>query len=291
MISAGARRLLHLPGILILGWWLADLSHHWSALPEFQHGWLVVPLAGFLVWERWAALPSPTVAAHPWRPVWLAAVSMPLVVVAELYQYAVARSVASSFALSIGCAGFLLSLLWLLNGGAVARLLVFPVLFLFVAVPIPKLIWNPVVFGLQGLIAVLNVETLNLLGIPAARSGNLIVLPGGVVGVDEACSGIRSLQSAIMAALFIADLTLRRTGVKLFFLAAGVGLAVAGNFGRSLYLSLTAARHGVDAVGGVHDAAGWGVLVFTAAGLVLLAWRVSRTERIALQGSLGEGKP
>src|SRR5690606_20208 len=176
------------------------------------HGWLVVPLAGYLAWERWNERPASRPPRSPWGPVGLAVLSAPFVLLGELYKRAVASTPSSSFALSLGCTGFLIAMLWLLHGGAFARRFLFPILFLFVAVPIPKIVWNPVVLGLQGLIASLNVETLNLLGIPAARIGNLIQLPQGTVGVDEACSGIRSLQSSIMAALFIGDLTLRRGG-------------------------------------------------------------------------------
>ncbi|MCK6499804.1 MAG: exosortase/archaeosortase family protein [Nitrospira sp.] len=282
-----AMGLAHAPCLLILGWWVGDLQLHWRALPEFQHGWLVVPLALFLAWERWPGRPSIASSNARWGPLMLAMAMFPLVLVAELYQHAVAPSVASSFALSVGCAGYLVAILWLVDGWPVARHFLFPILFLFVAVPIPKIVWNPVVFGLQGLIAVLNVETLNLIGVPATRSGNLIVLPQGMVGVDEACSGIRSLQSSIMAALFIADLTLRRVSLKVLFVLIGVVLALMGNFGRSLYLSMTAARHGVDAVIGAHDAAGWSVLVFTTVGLAIVGWRILRAERAILRESAG----
>jgi exosortase len=215
-------------------------------------------------------------------PILIALLFTPWILGAELYRHAIAATPASSFVLSVGCVAFLFAMLWLLHGVELAKRFLFPILFLFVAVPIPQILWSPVVLGLQALITSLNVETLNVLGIPATQSGNTIRLPQGVVGIDEACSGIRSLQSSIMAALFIADLTLQKRGAKLFFVLAGVALAMVGNLGRSLYLSLTAARDGVTAVAGVHDTAGWSVLIFTAAGLAALAWWVTKAERRAI---------
>lgn len=270
-----------LPLLLILGWWMADLQVQWRTLTEFQHGWLVVPLAAYLAWERYPGQPplAPTGSIRMVGPVALAIAGFGLVLVAELYRWSVSRSPASSFVLSVGCALFGIAVLWSTYGGAVARWYLFPLLFLFVAVPIPKILWNPVVLGLQGFITTLNVEVLNLLGIPALRTGNLIQLPTGTVGVDEACSGVRSLQSSVMATLFISDLMLRRAGAKVFFFIAGLALAIVGNLGRSLFLALTAARRGVNAVDVVHDTAGWSVFLFTAAGIALLAWWVSRTER------------
>lgn len=279
-----------LPWLAVICWWVWDLQVHWRGQVEYQHGWLVVPLAAYLAWERLPGCPAsnpPGSARGPWV---LAVVSVPLVAVAELYKNAVASTAASSFALSLGACGFVTAILWAQHGWPVARRFLFPLAFAFVAVPIPKSVWNPVVLGLQGFITVLNVETLNLLGIPAQRSGNLIHLPRGTVGVDEACSGIRSLQSSIMAALFIADLTLRRGGAKFLFFVAGIVLAVVGNLGRSLYLSLTAAQQGVQAVDTVHDTAGWSVLIFTAAGIALLAWWVGRLERrMAMPVASGAG--
>lgn len=268
---------------IILAWWWMDLQVHWRALPEFQHGWVVPFLAAYLLLERW---PRVREAVRPggWvGPLALALMSTPWVVLAELYKRSVANTAAATFSLSVGCSGFVLALVWLRHGPRAALGVLFPLLFFFVAVPLPKLVWTPVVQGLQSFITVLNVETLNLLGIPAERTGNVLKLPTGQVGVDEACSGVRSLQASLMAALFVADLVLQRTGAKVFFLVAGLGLAVVGNFARSLYLALTASRQGVDAVAGVHDAAGWSVFLFTVAGIGVLAWFLVRLESRALR--------
>lgn len=279
-------RMLTVSLAVVLGWWLYDLQVHWRTAVEYQHGWLVPFLAGYLAWERWSSRP-------PWEPprsmigpLTLALAGLPLVLVAELYKHAVAVTPASSFALSLGCLCFALAFLWQAGGRKWALTFLFPLAFLFVAVPLPKILWNPVVLGLQAWITSWNVEALNLLGIPATRVGNLIHLPNGTVGVDEACSGIRSLQSSLMAALFIGDLTFRRAGLKVVFLVAGVILAVVGNFGRSLFLSLTAARQGVESVAAVHDTAGWSVLLFTAAGIGALAWFVLRLERRMSESTL-----
>jgi exosortase len=119
---------------------------------------------------------------------------------------------------------------------------------------------------------------LNLIGVAAQRVGSLIHLPGGTVGIDEACSGIRSLQSTVMATLFIGHLTLRRFWLQAILFAAGILLAIVGNVGRSLFLSLMANAHGVQSLDRYHDTAGWSILLFTAAGVVLIAWALAKLE-------------
>jgi exosortase len=151
--------------------------------------------------------------------------------------------------------------------------------FILIAMPMPSAIQGPLVGGLQAKVAWVNTEVLNLLGIPAQQVGSLIHLPAGTVGVDEACSGIRSLQSTIMATVFIGYLTLKRASLQVLLLLFGIALAIFGNLVRSLYLSLTANAKGIQAIAGVHDAAGWSILAFTAVGVFLLSWYFKKLER------------
>jgi exosortase len=210
-------------------------------------------------------------------------IGFPLVLVAELYRYALARSPASATALSLGTLCFIRAAILQQWGPQTLRHFRFPILFALIAVPIPGVVWSPVVFGLKGLVTFVNVELLNLLGIPALQQGSVIQLPNCRVGVDEACSGIRSLQSSLMMALFIGDQSLRQVGLRWLLVGGAVGWAVVGNIGRSLYLSLTAHRHGAEALDAVHDTAGWSVLVVTLVGLGVMAWALARWESTWLQ--------
>lgn len=278
-----------LPAALIAGWWVRDLSFQWSSLVDYHYGWLVLLLTAFLIWERWPTRPRDDRPTGWTIPFLLALIGLPLVAVSELYRIGVARTPSSSMALSLGSTLFLAANVLALGGPRTLRHFAFPLLFFYLAVPLPKIIWNPIVFSLQSLVTTLNVEALNLIGIPAEQRAHLIQLPNCVVGVDEACSGIRSLQSSLMAALFVGDLTLRRASGKVLFLVAGIALAVVGNFFRSLFLSLTAYRKGPEALEAVHDSAGWSVLVFTAVGVILLAWWLTRLEkRRGIQPGEGE---
>ncbi|MHB8523811.1 MAG: exosortase/archaeosortase family protein [Limisphaerales bacterium] len=267
------------PTFLILTWWLYDLQFLWRAMPDYYFGWIAVLLAGYLVWERWPSLPKADQPTAVWLCAGLTLIGMPFVLVAELYQQAIAHTPSASFVLSIGCTFFLAANILYLRGRATLRHFRLPWLFVGTAVPLPGILWNPIVLGLQRLIAWLTVESLNVMGIPAAQQVNVIRLPNCLVGIDEACSGIRSLQSCVMAALFIGAVTLKRLGARLVLVFAGVVLAVFGNYLRSMYLSTTAYRHGPEALTGVHDLAGWAILGFTTVGLAVIAWAIARVER------------
>lgn len=280
-----------LPALGVAAWWLADLRYQWASLPEYRFGPLVIVLAAFLAWERWPTRPREDSPAPAWHVVGLALLGLPWVLLAELWKHGVARAAAPSFALSLGCAFFLLALALSVSGWRTVRHFFFPLLFFFIAVPLPNLLRQPVVFALQSFVATLNVGVLNLLGIPAIKTGHLITLAKTQVGVDEACAGIRSLQSSIMVALFIGDLVIRRTGWKIVFGVAGVSLAIFGNLVRSLRLSLAAHSGGPDALHAVHDSTGSLVMAVTLIGLGLLAWWVVRLERRANAWHAGRSNP
>jgi len=151
---------------------------------------------------------------------------------------------------------------------------VFPILFFLVAVPWPTLIETPLIQALTRFTAGVTVETLALLGIPALAHGNLIEVAGGLVGLDQACSGIRSLQAVLMLSLFFGEthrLTRWRRGV---LICAALVLALACNTVRTGILTLIAARHGPEAIGQWHDPAGVTILLLCFLGTWTLARRL-----------------
>jgi exosortase len=182
------------------------------------------------------------------------------------------------FALAFGVFAISAANVHFVFGAAGLRYFAFPILFLMIALPPPSVLNNLIIGGLQSKVATLNVEILNSLGVPAHRVGSLIHLSTGIIGIDEACSGIRSLQSTIMATLFIGYVSLKHRGLQVALLAFGVLLAFVGNVIRSLYLCLTASREGMQVAERVHDRAGWSILVFTAVGVILLSWAFSKLE-------------
>ncbi|HRE81738.1 MAG TPA: exosortase/archaeosortase family protein, partial [Opitutaceae bacterium] len=95
------------------------------------------------------------------------------------------------------------------------------------------------------------------------QTGNVIELSTAVVGVEEACSGIRSLISCVVAALFFSAVFLRRAGPRALLLVGVAPIAFGMNFTRSLVLTLMADR-GIEIGGWIHDFTGYVSLVASA---------------------------
>jgi len=279
--------LLLFPAFLAMAWLVYRAHWFWNNNPDLQFGWIVVLLCCYLFWEAWHTRP-----AIDWRlRFWAVAAGLAglaLLFLVQIYQAFLGSNAASTVGLALGVMLVVTANLGLVFGWAGVREFGMAFGFILIAMPMPSAVHGPIVGGLQSKVAWINTEVLNLLGIPAEKVGSLIHLPNGTVGIDEACSGIRSLQSTIMASIFIGYVSLKRNSLRLLLFGSGVVLAIVGNIGRSLYLSLMAHWRGVESIEKVHDAAGWSVLAFTAAGVVLLSWLIGRAEKAVQQTAIAE---
>ncbi|MBI4624102.1 MAG: exosortase-associated EpsI family protein [Verrucomicrobia bacterium] len=130
--------------------------------------------------------------------------------------------------------------------------------------PIPPGTYMRLTLGLQLWVSENVLRMLHLFGIPAIRHGNIIELANTAVGVEEACSGVRSLISCVFAGLFFSATLVRRPWARAVIIALAAPLALSMNFLRSLALTLLA-NSGVDISGAWHDVTGFAVLGVTAA--------------------------
>jgi exosortase/archaeosortase family protein len=117
---------------------------------------------------------------------------------------------------------------------------------------------------------------LGWLGIPAVQHGNLIEVHTGTIGVDEACSGIRSFQTSLMVSLFFGELYGMSRWRRLLLVPSGFILAMGFNICRVLFLAVVAAKKGVAAISQYHDQAGIMITLVCTAGLWGLAVLFSR---------------
>ena len=113
-----------------------------------------------------------------------------------------------------------------------------------------------------------TVHSLNLFGIPALHHGNVIDLHTGLVGIDEACSGIRSLPAAIMISLFLGELYRMIWQRRVILIVCGILIAFSCNVGRTFLLCLVAAKDGIESMSNWHDSAGFTILSIS----FLLLW-------------------
>ncbi len=135
---------------------------------------------------------------------------------------------------------------------------------------IPPGTYQHITLTLQLGVTQVVIHALHLLGIPATTTGTVIELARTTVGVEEACSGVRSLISCIVAGLFFSATLVRKPWARVLLVALAVPLAIGMNILRSLALTLFA-NAGIDIGGALHDFTGFAVLGVTSVILGALA--------------------
>jgi exosortase len=262
---------------LIFAWFLVLRANwwEWSLNPQYSYGTLVPILAILLLTRRWPDRPSPAAPSAAGRTIALICLLASALLLAALQPMVLSNADWRMVPALAAVAGvtMTLCLIYFLGGAPWLKLFAFPVLFFLVAVPWPRPQENAIMSWLMSHNTGLCVEALHWMGYPAEQRGNLIAIPGSLLGVEEACSGIRSLQSNIMIALAVGEffrLTIPRR-IFLFFL--GLAAALGGNAIRSLTLSVAACRSGSEAVDQIHDSTGLAVLASSSI-LVLLAGKL-----------------
>lgn len=295
----GPRSSLYLALTLFATLWLdliRQLSYTWETDDQYAYGWFVPILALGLFLKKWPSRPpTPAQSANPgfgnsprmrgfrfqvsflipFFVFLIALLLLPLRVIHEInadWPLITRLHLLLVIALSFHA-------VFLMGGWRTVKYFAFPICFIVIASRWPSRIEIPLTQGLMATATSLTVELLGWLDIPALQRGNLIELSTGVVGVDEACSGIRSFQSTVMAGLFLGELYLLRWPFRLLLIAVGLPVAFALNVVRTLFLSSQAASTGLSAVDKWHDSAGMAIFLITFGCIWLLALVINRSNQ------------
>ena len=217
----------------------------WWRSETFTHGFLVLPIVLWMVWRQRAHLSHLQPQPSAWG---LAA----LVLVG--FGWLLGELVAVNALTQLAFVAMLALLAPTILGLTVTRALVFPLVFLFFAVPFGE-------FAMPQLMewtADFTVLALRLSGIPVYRDGLQFVIPSGNWSVIEACSGVRYLIASLTVGTLFAYLNYQSTKRRVLFIIVSVIVPVIANWLRAYmivmlgHLSSNKLATGVD-----HIIYGW----------------------------------
>jgi exosortase A len=229
----------------------------WIESTAYNHCFLILPLVGYLLWERRAVIAS----VSP-RPSFWPLLAMPLLSIAWLVAAILDIQEARQF---VFVAIFEIVLLVVL-GPRLVWLLLAPFLFLFFLVPSGAFL----VPSLQKITADFSIAGLQVLGIPVFSDGFMIDIPEGTFEVAEACAGLRFLIASTVFGCFFAVVMYRSIIRRIFFIALSVTVPIAANGLRALGIIVLAHVEGsAAAVEADHILYGW--LFFSLVMIILIA--------------------
>ncbi len=256
-----------------------SVAPEWSTNPQYSYGWVVPILCAGLILRRVQMINAgcPRIQQRMSFPVLAPGLLLAfLYLPTHLIQGATPEWRPIQWMLGVESVGLTLCAIYLLMGPKWLKELAFPIGFFLVAVPWVSMIEGPLIQGLTSLTSRVVVELMGCISIPALQHGNVIEVGKGMVGVEEACSGIRSFQTSFMISLFFGEYYRMKVLRRLLLVPFGFAVAMACNIGRVTILTVAAAKKGVSAVGEYHDEAGLSITFVCTAMLWLLAWLMSR---------------
>jgi exosortase len=255
---------------------ISRLRFEWSINPQYGYGWAVPILAAYIFWRRWQDAPTPAAPRANFFWAALIVIGALIFIPVRLIQEANPDWRLLSWTMALSAVAISGAGVYLAGGTRWLRHFAFPILFFLVAVPWPTSLEQIVIQGLMRVDALINVEILTAIGIPAVQLGNVIEVGSGYVGIDEACTGIRSLQATFMVSLFLGEFYGFPVGRRLILVAGGAFLAFFCNVIRTFLLVYVGAEHGVQSIKQWHDPAGYTILTACLAGLWGLSVLLSR---------------
>jgi len=251
----------------------------WCLVPTWQngqyysYGFLVPVLVMGFVWRRAGLVAG--MAVVPWRPGKLAdgmLIAAAAAVLLALVPLRVVETGDPDWRVPIVLHGLLvttvthLALAWW-RGWKVSAFFLPVTVFAWSAVPYLFQIEQGLVQFLTDMVVRLAREVFLLAGQPVERVGEKLTMGDRAVDVTDGCSGIRSVQSLLMAALFFGELLWLHWSKRLTLVGAALVTAVLCNTGRAWYLASVQFSRGEGAAHAAHDPAGH--LAFAVAALVL----------------------
>ena len=273
-------------GMVALGlvWYLAVRVAwpEWEGNPQYQYGMAIPVLCAVFFVMRWGDRPKSEVVGGVSALVAGVVMGISTLVICAVQPVAEANPgwrLLSTLALS-GAVAWTWSAVYFAGGLPWMWHFAFPSALLLAGIPWPQgfeeRIMNVLIQANAGVV----VEVLQWCGHAAQREGNLISLPGGLLGVEEACSGIRSLQSGIVAALAYGELLRLGAGRRWVLIGVALGITLAGNTLRLIVLSLVASNMGFGAEQSWHEPTGVVLLVGMIAAIGVAGAFLGRKETI-----------
>jgi exosortase len=266
---------------------LAKLSYDWWSDENYSHGLLIPFIIGYILWAGRDKFASARTNAS----VWLGGAAVAIALLALWAGVAGAELYTQRMSLVLLLAGIVVYF-W---GVQLFKLILIPLLLLILAIPIPAIIFNKIAFPLQLFASRCAVWSMQTLGIPVLRQGNVIELKPlnsfatKKLEVVEACSGIRSLMTLITLAVVFAYFThpnsdpdhpkTGRYGIlrSLIIVVSAVPIAILTNALRVSGTGVLAHSYGTEVADGFfHSFSGW--VVYIVAFLILfgVGWLLDR---------------
>jgi len=236
-----------------------SLIGRWYNDEDYSHGFLIIPISLYIVWEKRHLLAQVSRRPSQWGLVFIM-ISLLIYILAQIAEVASLASVSMILLLA--------SAVLYLQGFPMLRALSFPLAFLLFMIPVPSQIYSALTINLQLFVTQASAWISPLLGISLYHEGNVIYLPHRTLQVVNACSGMRSIISLLAMSSIVAYFYLQSNPLRWILFFLGIPVAVITNIIRVISLIMAFQYFNTDLTAGVAH---------TVLGLVIFALALALT--------------
>ncbi|MEQ1889846.1 MAG: exosortase A [Alphaproteobacteria bacterium] len=259
--------VLLLAGIAVLTWlaWqsVTNMVQIWLQNSAYNHGFFILPIAGYMAWERRHRLAGLSI-----EPYWPG-----LILVAGFSSaWLVARGASIMEGEQIAYIGLIQGLMLTLLGRRIFRAQILPIQYLWLMVPTGGFL----IPGLQAVATWLASHLLALTGVPFYVEQFYFQLPVGLFFVAPGCSGLNFLLAALALSIIYAELMYVGWKRKVICILTWLGVAILANGVRIFgILWLAEVTNRQIAIVDDHLLYGWGFFFAILIGLMIAGKRFS----------------
>jgi exosortase len=280
----GLKTTKWLPVVLFMGSLLAGWRPLFTTLrlaaenAEYTHILLILPVSLALIAARWkSARNLPATKTN------VAAFVMSISAATAVASLLLAVRIAPDIRLSLNMLALItwwIGTFVLCFGSAAARMLAFPLCFLYCMVPAPGFVLDELINLLQNSSAFCAELLFGVAGVPVVRDQLLLSIPGLTIEVAKECSSIRSSLMLLVTTMVLAQLYLRSPIRKAVVIAIAVPLSVAKNGLRIFVLAMlgTLVNPGF-LYGRLHHQGGIVFFLVSLLLIFLVLWVLERVEK------------
>jgi len=226
---------------LLINYWISDSS--------YSHGPLIFCISVYLFfWHYKLQLYNIKTKAMPFAiPIFITSIF--------IWWSATAISIQVLQVLSLPL--ILLSTLYCLWGKEVLRIALFPVMLIYLSIPI----WTVILSPLQNMTLWVSSELISIVKIPAYIEGTNVHIPAGIFSIEHGCAGLKYFLSSLSTILLMAHLSRATLQAKLLVLILAALTALIANWTR-VFLIIVIGHNSNMQHSIVNDHSNFGWLIF-----------------------------
>lgn len=243
---------------------LIKMEYLWQTREEYGYAYMIPAVTGYFIWQNYTKLQQ-----VEYNVSWLGGLLLlfgcflimlgVLSATHSITQYGYVFSVVSTAFLFMGWPAF--------------KIIMGPLLLLFLIVPLPNFIFNNLSAYLQLISSEMGVAVIRAFGISVHLEGNVIDLGKFQLQVVEACNGLRYLFPLISLSIIMAFIYQAAMWKRAVIVLSSIPITVLMNSFRIGMIGVLVEYGGIEqAEGFLHDFEGWIIFMACLGILLLLMW-------------------